>query len=166
MSIERYIETKGSNRGRIKDLDTAIDLAYTEDAWREENNGQPILAPPERLGKSEIHFRDILDAELKRLITVKAVEELSAGFDKVYADLVSRDDDPESSDERWLSYKIANRLLTIGEEHGFDIEICSEIYAMPFPESSEAAYGYLVQAGLNADDILAEFMGSSELESK
>lgn len=157
MSLEKYVITSGPDKGRIKDLDISHDLAHTEDAWREERGGNPMLTPPERLGKSEFHFRDLVNEELKDLIRIKLEEELDSGFDSIYSDPVLRDADPESSDERWLSYRLANRLTSIGEEHGFDDETCYEILEMPFPEGFETAYSYLTQAGLDADEVLSEF---------
>lgn len=157
--IEKFIVTEGIDRGRIKDIDIAMELAYIEDAWREENNGQPMLNPPERLGKPEIHFRDILNNELKKLILVKLNEEVNQNFDAIYTN-ATRENDLENSDERWLTYRIASKLSSIGEEHGFDLDTCNEILGMSFAEAYETAYGYLAQAGLDADSILADFTES------
>jgi hypothetical protein len=35
---------------------------------------------------------------------------------------------------------------------------------MPFPEAFETAYGYLAQAGLDPDEVLAQFMQETEEE--
>ena len=40
--IEKFIETEGLNKGRVKDIAIAMELAYTEDAWRDENGGKPF----------------------------------------------------------------------------------------------------------------------------
>ena len=139
-------------------MDIAQDLAYTEDTWREENAGIPMLSPPQRLGKPEIHFREIVNSELRRLITLKTMDELNRSFGSMYSDPALREADPESSDEGWLSYRLANRLSSIGKEHGFDDETCYEILEVPFSEGFETAYGYLVQAGLEPDEVLAQFI--------
>lgn len=54
--------------------------------------------------------------------------------------------------------EIADILTAYGEEHGFDPETCEEIASLPFPEAFETAYGYLTQAGLDPDEVLASFM--------
>lgn len=127
MAIEKYIHTDGPDKARIKDLEIAWGMAETEDAWRQENDGKPMLSPPSRLGKSEIHFRDIVNEELNRLIRIRVLKELDEGFESVYSDPAVRETDPESSDEAWLSYGIANKLASLSEEHGFDDETCYEI---------------------------------------
>lgn len=58
--------------------------------------------------------------------------------------------------------EIADIVSPLGEEHGFDPETCEEIAAQPFDEAFETAYGYLAQAGLDPDVVLAQFMESSE----
>ena len=62
------------------------------------------------------------------------------------------------SEPEVLGSEIAEVLKSYGEEHGFDLETCDEIATMPFPDAFETAYGYLIQAGLDPDEILAEFM--------
>lgn len=56
------------------------------------------------------------------------------------------------------SQEIGSSLRALGEEHGFDKETCDEIAELPFDEAFETAYGYLVQAGLDPDEVLADFM--------
>lgn len=164
MPLEKYVSTKGLDRGRIKDLDIAQDLAYIEDAWREDNGGIPMSRPPQRLGKGEFRFRDSINTELRRLIRLKMVEELDSSFESVYSDPALKEADPENSDEGWLSYRLANRLATIGKRHGFDDETCYEILEMPFSEGFEAAHGYLTRAGLDPEEVLASFMEEPEEE--
>lgn len=53
---------------------------------------------------------------------------------------------------------IADRLKSFGDESGFDQQTCDEIAEMPFFDAFETAYSYLTQAGLDADEVLAEFM--------
>ncbi len=48
--------------------------------------------------------------------------------------------------------------LTPFEDDGLDPETRAEIAVLPFDEAFETAYGYLMQAGLDADEILAPFM--------
>jgi len=69
---------------------------------------------------------------------------------------------PENNETLNPSQEIANKLRDIGEEFGFDEETCDEIAEMEFEDALEAAYGYLMQAGLDADEILSEFMYESE----
>lgn len=66
------------------------------------------------------------------------------GLDDVAAELLS-------------SSEIADALAPF-EDDGLDIETRVEIALMPFDEAFEAAYGCLMQAGLDADEILASFM--------
>jgi hypothetical protein len=65
-------------------------------------------------------------------------------------------------DDTTTSHKIAEVLRGLGEEYGFDYETCDEIVAMPFEVAFETAYSYLTQAGLDADEILAEFVEETE----
>lgn len=57
-----------------------------------------------------------------------------------------------------LSQEIADKLRALGEDWGFDQETCDEIAQLPFGEAFEMAYSYLVQAGFDPDEILADFM--------
>ena len=66
--------------------------------------------------------------------------------------------EPGFESEENLGNEIANILRGYGEEHGFDSETCDEIAVMPFPDAFETAYGYLAQAGLDPDVVLASFM--------
>lgn len=56
------------------------------------------------------------------------------------------------------SQGIADVLSRYGEEHGFDPETCEEVAALPFEEAFSTAYGYLAQAGLDPEEVLANFM--------
>ncbi|MBP9813450.1 hypothetical protein H6794_02480 [Candidatus Nomurabacteria bacterium] len=49
-------------------------------------------------------------------------------------------------------------VLAPFEDDGFDPETRNEIAVLPFDEAFETAYGYLMQAGLDADEILSPFM--------
>ena len=49
-------------------------------------------------------------------------------------------------------------LRDIGEEAGFDEETCAEIASSSLEEAFEIAYGYLTQAGFDADGVLAPWM--------
>jgi hypothetical protein len=60
-------------------------------------------------------------------------------------------------EEKTPSQKIAGILRELGEELGFDSETCDEVAAMSFEKAFETAYGYVTQAGLDADEILADF---------
>ncbi len=67
-----------------------------------------------------------------------------------------------SQEQEPTSIEVANKLRTLGEEQGFDKETCDEIAELPFEEAFEAAYGYLLQAGLDPEDVLADFMEDSD----
>lgn len=62
------------------------------------------------------------------------------------------------------SREIADILRAYGEEHGFDAETCDEVASLPFSEAFEAAYGYLAQAGLDPDEVLASFIEETKEE--
>lgn len=66
--------------------------------------------------------------------------------------------------ERSPSQEIADKLRGIGEEAGFDPETCDEVSEMDFPDAFETAFGYLAQAGLDPEEVLAEFMEEPEEE--
>lgn len=78
------------------------------------------------------------------------------GGAKEYA-IRQRNDKVTSLLEKVPSIEIARILSSIGEEYGFDKETVDEIAEMPYTQAFEVAYGYLVQAGLDPDDILAAF---------
>ncbi|AHB41961.1 hypothetical protein RAAC3_TM7C00001G0088 [Candidatus Saccharibacteria bacterium RAAC3_TM7_1] len=65
------------------------------------------------------------------------------GMDEVAAELLA-------------SSEIADALAPF-EDDGLDPETRAEIAVLPFDEAFETAYGYLMQAGLDADEILAPF---------
>src|SRR4051812_34832141 len=109
-AIERFIETEGVDKGRIKDIDIAFELAHIEYAWREEGDGRAILEPPERLGKSETHFNTLMAGKLKQLIVAKVLSEIDAGIEAIHESLPPRED-LEDSDESWFSYRIASILF-------------------------------------------------------
>ncbi|HLG91328.1 MAG TPA: hypothetical protein VI336_04190 [Candidatus Saccharimonadales bacterium] len=61
------------------------------------------------------------------------------------------------------SREIADLVKEFGEEFGFDEETCEEIAAMPFEDAFETTYGYLTQAGLDPDEVLAPFIEEPEI---
>ena len=61
----------------------------------------------------------------------------------------------ETNSDRLRSHEIADILRAIS---GFDSETCDEIAKLDFEEAFEMAYGYLAQAGLDADETLADFL--------
>ncbi len=63
--------------------------------------------------------------------------------------------------ERIPSGEIARILSMYGEEFGFDEQTITELAAEPYEEAFEIAYGYLTQAGLDADEILNDFIDDS-----
>lgn len=67
---------------------------------------------------------------------------------------------PELREQPSPSQEIARVLSELGEKYGFDPQTCAEIAGLPFGEAFQDAYGYLVQAGLDADEILAQFTES------
>lgn len=77
--------------------------------------------------------------------------ELASRLQDIIAALEGKpDDEPQSSRE------LAEAMAQY-EDYGFDPETRDEIAAMPFDEAFETVYGYLTQAGLDADEILGEF---------
>jgi hypothetical protein len=88
----------------------------------------------------------------------EALEKLDSPTIITYLDvaIMSHEDDTTTS------HKIAEILRGLGEEYGFDYETCDEIVAMPFEVAFETAYSYLTQAGLDADEILADFVEETE----
>ncbi len=68
--------------------------------------------------------------------------------------------------ERAPSDMIAQLLALIGEEYGFDDETLNEIASKPYEEAFELAYGYLTQAGLDADEVLAPFINNADGQSE
>lgn len=56
------------------------------------------------------------------------------------------------------SREIADILSGYGEELGFDAETVEEVANQPFEEAFETAYSYLTQAGLDADEVLDNFI--------
>lgn len=62
------------------------------------------------------------------------------------------------------SQEVANMLAAYGDDYGFDLKTCQEIAELPFEEALEMAYGYLVQAGLDPDEVLAPFIKASSEE--
>ncbi|HTE58347.1 MAG TPA: hypothetical protein VK694_06395 [Verrucomicrobiae bacterium] len=97
--IEKYVITDGPDKGHIKDIDIAMDLAYTEDAWREENGGIPMNQPPERLGKPEFRFRQLINSELSRLILEDIVLTTKNELNEIYNTEAARQADPEENNE-------------------------------------------------------------------
>lgn len=70
---------------------------------------------------------------------------------------------PEQSPEELTpSQEIAGILRGFGEDYGFDPETVEEIAEQSFEEAFETAYGYLTQAGLDADEVLGSFMEQPE----
>lgn len=68
----------------------------------------------------------------------------------------------EENEILFKSKKIAETLKALGENFGFDDETCVEIAEMPFEDAFESAYGYLVQAGLDPEEVLADFIEAPE----
>jgi len=60
------------------------------------------------------------------------------------------------------SRKIAETLRALDKDFGFDSETCGEIAEMPFEDAFETAYSYLVQADLDPEEVLADFIEASE----
>lgn len=108
--IERYIELDGPDKGRIKNVGIAFDLADIEEAWREEGDGTPMLDPPERAGKHEVHFRELVNDQLKKLIIDDASAEFSLQFDAIYNTPEARAKDPENTDPLWIEFRNASKL--------------------------------------------------------
>ncbi|MBL8158845.1 hypothetical protein JNJ66_00095 [Candidatus Saccharibacteria bacterium] len=68
----------------------------------------------------------------------------------------SPESEPQPPD---FSREIADMLQReLGPDYGFDDETIEEIAALPFEEAFAMAYNYLVQAGADADEVLAPWM--------
>ena len=67
------------------------------------------------------------------------------------------------------SIEIANILRDLDKkfdgELGFDQETCEEIADAPFEEAFETAYSYLVQAGLDPEEVLSDFLEEPKNEA-
>jgi len=71
-------------------------------------------------------------------------------------------DNIEKNEILFQSKKIAETLESLGEDFGFDKDTCDEIAEMSFDDAFETSYSYLVQAGLDPEEVLADFMEASE----
>ena len=60
------------------------------------------------------------------------------------------------------SAEIASVLARFGEEHGFDAQTLQDIKTLSFEEAFEAGYSFLIQLGLDADEILVDFLEPEE----
>lgn len=60
--------------------------------------------------------------------------------------------------EKIPSAEIADMLTSIGEEYGFDDETVAEIADLPYAQAFVIAYSYVIQAGLDADEMLSVFL--------
>lgn len=67
-------------------------------------------------------------------------------------------DNTENCESLLRIEKLVETVRLIGEEFGFDDETCDEIAELSFDEAIETTYGYLVQAGFDPDEVLADFM--------
>jgi hypothetical protein len=54
----------------------------------------------------------------------------------------------------------AKILTTFGEDYGFDAQTYQEIADLPFAEALSDAYGMLMQAGLDANELLAKYFNN------
>ena len=61
-----------------------------------------------------------------------------------------------------LEYAPSVELARVLHSHGFDEETIAEIAIEPYDQAFEMAYGYITQAGLDADQILSVFMKDSD----
>lgn len=160
-SIEHFLETSGPDKGRIKDVDVAWEVALSDAAWRDEAGGQPMLPPPERVRKVPVYYSDLIEQEIARIVLSKVISKdaASEALRKLHDELHDRASDPEAESEAWFAWRIGRKLLnSFGPEYGFDYETCNEIAAMPFEEAFQMAYSYLMQAGCDPDEVLAEFI--------
>lgn len=95
----------------------------------------------------------IATATLKRDIgkADSALEDIKSAAE--YAENMGMD---EVTAELLAGSEIADVLAPFGD-YGLDPETRAEIAVLPFDEAFETAYSYLMQAGLDADEILAPF---------
>lgn len=71
------------------------------------------------------------------------------------------DDETVAVLEKSPSVEIARVLAAFGEEYGFDDETVAEIASDSYDQAFETAYGYLMQAGIDADEVLSDFIEES-----
>ena len=76
---------------------------------------------------------------------------------KEYAYEIS-DDETVSVLEKAPSIEIARTLSQLGARYGFDDQTIAEIANESYELAFETAYGYLAQAGLDADEVLRAFV--------
>lgn len=99
------------------------------------------------VAKARLH-RDTSNAELF-LSSIKDAKEYAF---EIY------DDETVSVLEKVPSIEIARILAELGDEFGFDYETIVQIADEPYEQAFETAYRYLVQTGLDADEVLRAFV--------
>jgi hypothetical protein len=114
-------------------------------------------------GRVDYYSSDLYDAltYAEGMGYVEVAEALRNALDKLGSPLivpVSEIAIMSHEENKTPSQKIAGILREFGEELGFDSETCDEIAVMPFDEAFETAYGYVTQADLDADEVLADFI--------
>jgi hypothetical protein len=127
----------------------------------------PYYKPPEEgplfpedadgIGDEFETFLRASDRDVSDEVSRRDREDMTESSFRAFADNVLREI-LERIERDPVSAEIAGLLSDIGIEHGFDPETCAEIAALPFDEAFETAYGYLLQAGLDADEVLERFM--------
>lgn len=148
----------------------------------EQGNPHPYLANITKTSKAMLSdmIGDCVSGSLTRTSKLSEEEEnkliSDLGLNKEYYDVLDGDgishtlitiitkENQDLYDPATL--EIISVLDDLGENHGFDAETLDEIKALSFEEGYEVAYGYLTQAGLDADEILTRFTEPEVQESK
>jgi len=149
--IEKYIITEGEYIGRIIDNDLAYEIAIYEEAWR----GEPEYVTNQSLvtensEKRNEYFNRLAHGELMTAMVNKATAEIQNEMDAL-RDLI------DEKQERAFTQQLVTYLEKF-EEYGFDLQTLLDIKELPFEIAFENAYSMLMQAGLDADIILDDFI--------
>lgn len=138
-----------------------------------------LLAEYQAMGEVVVEASEhYSDAQIGLIIAISAIRRDIGNIDAAIDDLRDALIYAQNMKHDELTSKLRNAITELENEHdtesqsgkeiaeslapyddyGLDLETRTEIAAMPFDEAFEAAYGYLVQAGLDADEILIQFM--------
>lgn len=181
----RTPETLGSKREAIDTLCEKLGFIETDElrTIREQAIDAASLGETERLGAllfeyqahaeelvSKLQGGDYMKGQIALIIAKATLHrdtgDLGAFLDdikdaKEYA-FDAYEDEAVAVLERAPSVEIAHILGALGEEFGFDDQTVAEIAAEPYDSAYEIAYGYLLQAGLDADELLNAFDGADK----
>jgi hypothetical protein len=90
-SIDRYIYTEGENKGRIKDVDLADDVALTEKDLRE--NPVPEETRP---GKPKVTTEQVIDYDIERQIQFRERKRIEEQLESLRSEIEEEKSKPKS----------------------------------------------------------------------